>query len=129
MEGIAESLIGHPCEALILEQYWYEANLTAPANVCWLGFCGSWYRLYLDAGSVHWTTSGDGPKSYDMPELDAEVTLMDLGNDFDLVRDVLTSYAVGIVDHGVEVSLGFESGKFVTLRNAADDTTTYRCTA
>jgi hypothetical protein len=64
-----------------------------------------------------------------MPELDAEVTLMDLGNDFDLVRDVLTSYAVGIVDHGVEVSLGFESGKFVTLRNAADDTTTYRCTA
>jgi hypothetical protein len=124
VNGEPPKLSGRICEKLVAEEYWHKGALDIPANVVWLRFDGAWYRLYFDCGIVFWRTSEDGPKSYTMPEIDAEVRIANIGEALGLSGDVVLDYQARAIPGGSEVELRFRSGKRAVFQNV-DDRTTY----
>jgi len=120
--GEPPNLVGLICEALLAEQYWHRGELSDSANVVWLRFKDSWYRLFFEFSAVNWRASDKGPEAYEMPELEAEVRIVDLADQFGLVGDALSSYEAAPIEGGSEVRFEFRSGKSIAFRSVNDAT-------
>lgn len=123
VNGEWPDLDGRTCAALIVAEYWHENSLNDPANVIWLRVDETWHLLYFDLGIVYWRGSIQDPSACEMPELNAEIRLMDLGTSQGFVGEVITSIGAREIEGGAAVELRFASGRALVFRNFADRTT------
>ena len=118
-------LAGSRCDSLLVEQYWHEGRLCEPANVVWLHVGATWHRLTIDCGVVFWRKSDAGPAPHEMPELDAEVRLKDIGHETGLIGGLIDGVVGSAIPGGAEVSIVLRSGQTLTFRNLDDHTAYY----
>ena len=122
MIGEAPDLNGQVCESLLAEEYWYEGELSSPANVVWIRISNAWHRLAIDNGVIFWRRSADSPKEYTMPELNAEVRIADIGKALRLTGELMVGYNARRISGGSEIEFGFGTGKRLLFRNVDDQT-------
>ena len=125
VQGEWPRLQGHACDALVVEEYWHEGLLDAPANVVWLRSGPNWHRLVIDCGVVFWRRSGPGPTAYSMPELQADVRLKDIGDELGLLGKPIDDVGGVPIPGGAEVWIQLQAGPRITFRNLNDRTIYY----
>jgi hypothetical protein len=115
--------IGHSCESLLCQEYWYEGAIVEASNVAFLKFNGEWQRLYFDWGIVFWRNETKAPESFDAEELSAQFPVSDVGLKYGLLGKRLSAINLRSVKGGSEVALSFECGTSIVFRNTNDVTT------
>jgi hypothetical protein len=122
VNGTPPPLSDTTCQEFLLEQYWHDNKLVAPANVAYLRCGDTWHRLAFDYGIIFWRRQKDRPCAYSMPELNAETRIDNAGERLGLAGRRLHSYVSRVVPGGSEVAFSFEGGSTLILRNVADHT-------
>ncbi len=126
INGTQPDLVGCTCTDLVLEELWHQGELDVPANVIWLHIDSSWHRLYFDCGIVFWRAHcGEGPKAYDMPGLESQARLKDLGTELGVVGRIIGDVSTRSIEHGAEVALMWDSGEYLVFRDVDDRTSYY----
>jgi len=126
INGTQPDLVGHTCTDLVVEEYWHKGELDVPANVIWLHIDSAWHRLYFDCGIVFWRVhDGEGPKAYDMPELESQARLKDLGKALGVAGRIIGDVSTRLIEHGAEVALIWDSGEYLVFRHVDDKTCYY----
>lgn len=123
INGTQPTIEGNVCEELLAEEYLHAGKVTVSANVVHLRFSGSWYRLYFDCAVVFWQESHERPTPYQMPELDSEVRIVDLGALYGVHGLQLEGIEASAIEGGSQVAFNFSDSRRVCFRNVHDVTT------
>ncbi len=121
--GTPPSLAGHRCTGLVVREFWYQGQLSAPACVVWLRADDDWHRLCIDCGVVFWRRGA--PDSIpDDPHTGYSYPLVDLGKSRGL-EGLRIAGCTTVRDGGeVRVSFAFENGESLNVIHH-DDVTRY----
>lgn len=122
-------LIGMPCKALLIQQYWYKGKLTEPASVAYVQLGETWISLSIDAGVIFWRERSEPPKEISNKESgeDFSYPIVDLGTPNGLVGEVLADIIGQPFDGGSQVSLIFANGFKLAFKNFEDNTSFEIC--
>ena len=110
LNGRPPVIEGAVCDALRIQEHWYQGQLNDPCNVVYLKLSGTWYRLYFDHGFVFWRDGDEPPEQFEAPEIEAIYKYVDLGKKLGVEGRKLTSGIIAAAHGGNSVSLTFENG-------------------
>jgi len=122
IHGTQPSVEGLACEGLFAEEFWQNGNLASSANVVYFLVAGIWHRLAIDCGIIFWRLAKEVPKPYKMPELHAEVRIIDLGVQYGIKGKTLDSIQAAPIEGGSVVTLNFRGSKTIRFSNFNDST-------
>lgn len=115
VNGVPPTLSGRVCEGFVCEGYTSEGEPVATANVTYVNFEGSWYRLYFEHRIIFWRPYSESPKSWEVPEEGWAYPHIDLAAQFGLVGARLIDYEMSDAPNGCKVRFRFESGAVVDI--------------
>ena len=124
INGSPPSVTGKVCQELLAEDYYFAGVLDSPASVVHFQIGCAWYRLYFDCGIIFWRNSDAPPEGCQMPELNAEFRIRDLGEDYKIRGALFDGIAMYAIEGGAEVKFSF-SGNRVIYFSDINDTTTH----
>jgi hypothetical protein len=120
--GNQPALVGQALEALIAQSFVFAGQTVSTANVVFLQASGRWYRLALDAGTVHWKVEPEEPKPWSVPEERWFYPHRAVGEEFGLVGVPITSATLQEEGPAIKFVLSFKNGKRFVLSNVNDST-------
>ena len=121
--GNEPPLVGSVCQALLCEGFEFKGKFESPSNVVYVRVTNNWHRLVIDAGVVFWRAQNEEPKPWAVPEKGYAYPHRNLGEEFHLVGELISSVHVSRHIDVVEVTLHFLNGKRFTLVNSNDIST------
>jgi len=125
INGSRPELLNAICEGFVCESLHIEGQAPASANVTYLKFGGTWYRLYFEFRCIFWRRHGEEelPWSSEHPWTD----YADLANTFKFAGQRLVSCTEMASVKGSEVAFVFEQGLKVSIKDS-DDRTSFEVT-
>lgn len=127
IDGIPPVLIGHTCEALICQQYWYKGELGDEADVVFLKVDGHWYQLYFDNGILFWRTRNEAPVPSAEDDGVFSFPLIDLGMEYGIQGGKISNSVCEEILQGAKVTIDFAQHGIVEIVNAGDKTSIRHC--
>lgn len=116
-------LDGGNLEEVLCSEMWYQGKIEEPANVIYLKVSGDWHRLYFDCGIIFWRKENEGPKEFEMPELESYFKVVDVGRKYGLIGKKVESVIGRMLPNGSEVTFSLANEKIITFSNIHDHTT------
>jgi hypothetical protein len=120
--GTMPDLAGAHLDGLYVEEYWHGGSISEPAGVIHICADGKWHVLYFDYDIVYWRDGTGVPEPYSMPELDAEVKIVDLRKKLSIGDVIIFACSASSIEAGSEVKLTFSKDKEILFRCAYDST-------
>lgn len=120
--GNQPALVGQALEALVAQSFVFGGQTVSTANVVFLKLSGSWYRLALDAGTVHWKVEPEEPQPWSVPEERWLYPHRAVGKEFGLVGVPIKSVTLTEEGSAIHFVVSFENGKHFVLSNVNDST-------
>jgi hypothetical protein len=116
---------GAICEGFVCESLRIEGEPTAPADVTYLKFNGTWFRLYFEFRCLFCRRF----EGHCLPWTDDEpwTDYVDLADEFKFSGQRLVSFAANATAKGSMVTFVFESG-LIVLINDSDDQASFEIT-
>jgi len=118
--GEPDGLVGQLVEELRSQSFVSNGELVSSANAIFIKASGPWYRVALDAGTVHWTKQDNEPLSWEVPENGWSYPHRDIGYELGLVGAKLLSLRTSQEGEAIRVELTFSNGKRLLLVNHND---------
>jgi hypothetical protein len=120
--GTAPALVGAKLDALLCEAFIHRGKLQANANAVFLLVGGNWWRLALDAGTIHWRIQNTAPEPWSVPASGWSYPHTDVGEEANLVGHKVEYVRSGAEGAVARVELGFSNGKRFIVSNMNDST-------
>jgi hypothetical protein len=123
--GAVPDFAGAICEGFVCESLHVEGEPPAPANVTYLKFNGTWFRLYFEFRCVFWRRFEEQflPWTGEEPW----TQYVNLADEFKIAGQRLVSCLPIATDKGSEVAFIFENGLMVRIQDN-DDRTSFEIT-
>lgn len=111
---------GAICEGFVCQHLLMDDEPPATADITYLKFGGTWYRLYFEFQSVFWRTF----KEQLLPWEDDETSTAyaNVGKRLGIDGQCLVSYRTNVTATGSEVTFTFADGLVVVIRDSDDRT-------
>ena len=120
--GEPPQLAGESVEALVAESFICAGELVSSANAIFIKSRGRWYRIVLDAGTVHWKEQFNQPQPLSVPENDWSYPHRNLSSELGLSEAILSALEVQAEGPAVRVEFAFSNGRRLVLFNGNDST-------
>ena len=120
LNGVAPVLAGRVCQAFVCQQFFANDELCDPANVTYLQFDGTWFRLYFETGVIFWRSDVKPPQPWEVPEKRWRYPHVDLGKAADVIGCKLVRYDMWPTNYSVRVSFEFDNGKRIFIEHHND---------
>ncbi|MGL4573732.1 MAG: hypothetical protein ACRCV9_02975 [Burkholderiaceae bacterium] len=118
--GSPPEIVGQRCASLVVQHFYDGFTLRDPANVVFLRFQETWYRIYFETGTVFWR-SGDSPEQPVNSTLEHGLLLNDLSELSSIVGHDLIEIEYSATERGdVSVDFRFDGGALLSLRYETD---------
>lgn len=128
INGEEPNIIGSECEGFILSQIQEDFQITDPANVVYLKFNGTWYRLYFDGNTVFWRSDENVAFEPVNGNFDCCTTILNLNEMDGIVGSKLESIVYSSTESEVIAALAFSQGKTLELTHYGNqDVTQIKC--
>ncbi len=121
--GSPSPLLGAALQDLIAESFVDHGTVVSTANVVYLKTNDSWFKLALDAGTVHWRAMDQDPEPWAVPEMGWEYPHSAVGRNHALLGQVITDVRTTTSDMEAKVEFVFAGGVRLVLVNRDDLTT------
>lgn len=118
--GEPPNLAGSTCVALICQQFLHRGKLHCPANVVYIEASGTWHRLFLDSGAIHWRPQSEPPQPFEAPEDGWTYPLFDLGQSTGLTGLEIIGYKMQASESGCSVTFHFADGRQLIFQEISD---------
>jgi hypothetical protein len=118
--GNPRNHIGQQVQAVLAEAFVCKDNLVSSANVLFFKLSGVWYRVAIDAGTVHWKMQVNAPAPWSVAEEGWSYPHTDLGRQYGIAGCVLSDVNVSSQGNSVRVEFSFSTGRRVVLFNGND---------
>jgi hypothetical protein len=115
VNGEWPELEGKALHTLICVEMLYDGKIAERANVNYLKFEDTWYRLYFDCGIIFWRKEKQEPIEFDATELNSSFRNVDIGKQLGLEGLTVTSIKANSFESGSEVIFIFEGGRHITF--------------
>jgi hypothetical protein len=122
IHGTEPVLVGKKLDALLCEAFVCRGAPHASANVVFLSVEGTWWRLALDAGTIHWRTQEAMPEPWSVPESGWIYPHTNVGNDAGLLGHRVEYVRSSTEGATARVEFGFSHGKRFIVSNMSDST-------
>jgi hypothetical protein len=129
IHGTQPRLIGHTLDAVLAEYMSTAGETWRQLTVVYLKSQGSWVRLALDAGTVHWKRYETEPTSWELPEEGFFYNLEDVGTHEKLLGGSVTQLNVDADGIRARVEIELSDGRSLLLVNEDDETNISICGA
>jgi hypothetical protein len=123
--GEQPALEGTRLEELICEGFEHRGESVSSANVVFLRARSRWWRLSIDAGTIHWRQEDATPQPWSVEEEGWNYPHTDVGRDEGLIGFIISALRTEGHGFNVQVEIEFTNGKTFLLVGTVD-TTTYR---
>ena len=125
IHGTEPVFVGKKLDALLCEAFVRRGVLHASANVVFLSVEGPWWRLVLDAGTIHWRTLKAKPDPWSVPESGWTYPHTNVGKDAGLLGLRFEYVRLSTEGGTARVECGFSRGKRFVLSNMNDSTSNF----
>ena len=120
INGTPPDMAGAICEGFVCSTLQLDGEPVASADITYLKFNATWYRLFFECRCVFWRVFEERPLPWE--EEDPGAVFTDVGRAFDIEGQALVSYGVGATATGSEVIFVFADGDSVAIRDSNDKT-------
>jgi hypothetical protein len=118
--GQVPDLAGTTCEALLVQRFVVDGQLVSAVNVVFLKASGTWHRLALDAGTIHWRVEPEAPVPFEVPDRSWRYPHEDFGSAHGLVGIGIAGMAMHTGHGGGLVDIAFRDGRHLEIRERDD---------
>jgi hypothetical protein len=120
------NIVGQRVEALRAQSFICSGELVSSANALFIKVAGTWYRVVLDYGTVHWTKQEQEqePLAWEVPENDLSYPHRDIGTEFGLIDTELAALHTREENGQLRVEFTFSNGRRLVFFNR-DDSNSY----
>jgi hypothetical protein len=125
INGTPPGMAGAICEGFVCEKLHVDDEPSAPANVTYLKFNGTWFRLYFEFRCVFWRKFEEQSLPWTAEEPWTEY--VNLADEFEFTGQRLVSCVAKATAKGSDVAFAFESGLTVLVQDS-DDLTSFEIT-
>ncbi|MES2016650.1 MAG: hypothetical protein V4484_09150 [Pseudomonadota bacterium] len=125
INGTPPSMANAICEGFVCETLHVDDEPPAPANVTYLKFSGTWFRLYFEFRCVFWRKFEEQSLPWTAEEPRTEY--VNLADEFKFTGQRLVSCVATATAKGSNVAFAFESGLTVLIQDS-DDLTSFEIT-
>jgi hypothetical protein len=120
--GEPPELTGKSLQALLAESFVCAGQLVASANAVFIKSGGRWYRLVLDAGTVHWKEQFNEPQAWSVPASGWSYPHRDLMEELGLSDATVSNVSIQGAGAAVRLEFAFSNGRRLVLLNGNDST-------
>jgi hypothetical protein len=121
LNGQPPQLSGKICEGFLCESFVYDGKLEATANVTYLRFGGTWYRLYFEPGLIFWREAATDPREWSVSEEGWTYPHSDVAQLAGVLGEVLECYDMEADSSSARVYFHFRNGRHILIEDDNDN--------
>lgn len=122
VQGTPPDIVGRVCEGFVCEGYVCDGEPVGSANVTYVRFGGTWFRLCVDVPVIFWGRVDEDPAPWAIASESWAYPHTDVGALAGIVGQPVMSFEMLPTREGVRIAFRFADGRCVVLEDREDVT-------